>query len=152
MLTVKEMLELLERAKEELKRADHLMYVSLKYTRTVDVIKSLIERLINAFDFGVEALLKKAKVRDIPKIPRVKVEMLEKIHSSDEKIRQYMQLYLLLRDINKAPFERAMEFRRHVLLTAHLDDKEIEVDIDIAEDYVKATCEFIEYAERIIKG
>lgn len=146
------MLELLEKAKEELKRADHLMYVSLKYTRTVDVIKSLIERLINAFDFGVEALLKKAKVVDIPKIPRVKVEMLEKIYSSDEKIRQYMHLYFLLRDINKAPFERAMEFRRHVLMTAHLDDKEVEVDIDIAEDYVKATCEFIGYAEGIIKG
>ncbi len=146
------MSELLERAKEELKRADHLMYVSLKYTRTVDVIKSLIERLINAFDFGVEALLKKSKVSDIPKIPRVKVSMLEKVYSDDEKIRHYMQLYLLLRDINKAAFERAMEFRRHVIMTAHLDDKEVEVDIDIVEDYFKKTCEFIDYVESIVKG
>ena len=31
---------------EELKRVDHLVYVSLKYTRTVDVIRSIIDRLI----------------------------------------------------------------------------------------------------------
>ena len=37
----------LDKAKSELKRADHLIFVSLKYTRTVDVIRSIIERLIN---------------------------------------------------------------------------------------------------------
>lgn len=145
------MLELLDKAKDELKRADHLMYVSLKYTRTVDVIKSIIERLINAFDFGVGALLKKAKIKDIPPMPRVRVDILKKTYASDENIHQYMQLYILLRDINHAPFERAMEFRRHVTMTAHLSDKEIEIDIDIVEDYFKKTKEFIEYVESIIK-
>ncbi len=144
------MLELLDKAKEELKRADHLMYVSLKYTRTVDIIKSLVERLINAFDFGVEALLKKAKVKNIPNIPRVKVDILQKTQFYDEKVQQYMQLYLLLRDINKAPFERAMEFRRHVTMTAHLEDKEIEIDIDIIEDYFKKATEFIDFVESVL--
>ena len=40
--------ESIDKAKEELKRVDHLFFVSLKYTKTVDVIKSLIDRLINA--------------------------------------------------------------------------------------------------------
>ena len=47
----------LEDAREEMKRAEHLLYVSLKYTRTVDVIKSLIGRLINAIDATTDKLL-----------------------------------------------------------------------------------------------
>ena len=43
----------LDEAKEEIKRADHLIYISLKYTKTVDVIKITIQRLINAFDFAI---------------------------------------------------------------------------------------------------
>ena len=48
---------LIEPAREEMKRADHLLYVSLKYTRTVDVIKSLIERLFSTIDAITDALL-----------------------------------------------------------------------------------------------
>ena len=40
------MTENLENAKEELKRIDHLIYVTLKYTRTVDVLLSVVERMI----------------------------------------------------------------------------------------------------------
>jgi len=54
-------MEYLDEAIEELKRVDHLVYVSLKYTRTVDVIKSTVGRLINAFDFAVQQLLEHAK-------------------------------------------------------------------------------------------
>ncbi|MEK7201541.1 MAG: hypothetical protein AAB737_02820, partial [Patescibacteria group bacterium] len=56
--------DLIEGAKEDLKRADHSIYVTLKYTRTVDVIKNVIKRLINACDLAmIEALehLKKQK-------------------------------------------------------------------------------------------
>ncbi len=52
--------EFLETAQDELKRADHLMFVSLKYTRTVDVIKSIITRLKAAIDAGFEVLLQAA--------------------------------------------------------------------------------------------
>ena len=38
-------------AEKELKRVDHLIYVSLKYTRTVDVFKNIIKRLISTIDF-----------------------------------------------------------------------------------------------------
>ena len=36
--------DLVEGAKEELKRADHSIYITLKYTRTVDVIKNIIKQ------------------------------------------------------------------------------------------------------------
>ena len=43
-------------AVEEIKRVDHLVFVSLKYTRTVDVIKSVVDRIISALDFIFIAL------------------------------------------------------------------------------------------------
>lgn len=145
------MLESLDLAKEEIKRADHLMYVSLKYTRTVDILKSIIARLINAFNFGIDALLKKKKVRDIPTIPKIKLDLVRKNYP-DEDLKNFLQLYQLFREIDKASFERAREYRRHVTMTAHLDDKEIEVTIDIIEDYYGKTKEFIEYVESIVKN
>lgn len=146
------MLESLELAKEELKRADHLMYVSLKYTRTVDIIKSIVERLINAFNFSLDAMLKKKKVKDIPKIPRMKIDLVRKNYPEEENLASFLKLYQLFREIDKATFDRAREYRRHVTMTAHLDDKEIEVTIDIIEDYYAKTKEFIEYVESIVEN
>ena len=48
---------LVQDANNELKRADHMLYISLKYTRTCDVMQNIIKRLIAAFDFGIEAML-----------------------------------------------------------------------------------------------
>ncbi len=47
----------LDNALRELRKVDHLIYVSLKYTRTVDVLKHIIKRMISAFDFMMDALL-----------------------------------------------------------------------------------------------
>ena len=59
-----------EESREELKRADHLIFVSLKYTRTVDVIKHIVERLINCIDFAftglLDELVENGKIEEIP--------------------------------------------------------------------------------------
>jgi hypothetical protein len=41
-------------------RVDHLIFVSLKYSRTVDVIKSVIKRLISTYEIAMKALLENA--------------------------------------------------------------------------------------------
>ena len=94
--------DLEESAEQELKRADHLMYVTLKYSRTAEVIKSVIKRLINAYDFAVLEALKYLKVKNISDVPRKRVKQLE------EKMPQYKQdvkMYLLLRELDSAPFK-----------------------------------------------
>src|SRR3989344_6820681 len=112
------MFEALSNAKEELKRADHLLYVSLKYTRTVDVFKSLIQRLIDCYDFSIQSLLRfhkeKKKLGMIPGSPIAQAQSLKKLYSQDQSIQKHMDLYLLLRKINKAEYLKAKEFRRHV--------------------------------------
>ena len=73
------MREALFYASEELKRAEHLLYVSLKYTRTSDVMKSLIDRLIACFDFLIDGVVYKKEdegiLTNVPKSTFAKVEL-----------------------------------------------------------------------------
>tara|TARA_B100000315_G_C14457137_1_gene531948 strand:+ start:250 stop:711 length:462 start_codon:yes stop_codon:yes gene_type:complete len=144
-------LEYLDDAKEELKRVDHLIFVSLKYTRTVDVIISIIERILNCYEFIIDGLLQEAvdnnKLDTIPKTPVVKTELLLKFYGKDPVFKPYMDFYLLLRKVVRAKYERAREFRRHVTMTALVDEKEMEVNIDIISDYFKRMKEFVAHIE-----
>jgi len=149
-------LEALELAKKELKRADHLIFVSLKYTRTVDVIKNVILRLISVFDFGFEALLRKVvqekKLKEVPKLTRIRVDEIKKFYGQDAMIMAFVEFYLLLRKIDRASFDRKMEYRRHVTMTAELEGERIEITIDIISDYFERAKEFISYVEEIVVG
>ena len=148
------MQESLSNAQKEIGRADHLFHVTLKYTRTVDVLKSLIQRLINAMDFGIEALLRQCKEKKlvdiIPELPRLRIDILKKEFSDDPEIQRYVEFFMLLRKIEKARFDKAMEYRRHVTMTVHFDDKEAEITIDIIGDYFRKTKEFLNYVEDVI--
>lgn len=148
------MQESLSNAQKEIGRADHLFHVTLKYTRTVDVLKSLIQRLINAMDFGIEALLRQCKEKKlidiIPELPRLRIDILKKEFSDDPEIQKYVEFFMLLRKIEKARFDKAMEYRRHVTMTVHFDDKEAEITIDIIGDYFRKTKEFLNYVEDVI--
>lgn len=142
--------EAYDAAKAELRRAEHLIYVSLKYTRTVDVIKSIVERLINSVDQAAICLLKYKDIRDISRIPKIRIEQVKKEFEKDSKLTNYFDLYFLFRQIDRATFDRTLEYRRHVTMTAFLDDKEIEITIDIIEDYYSKTKEFLAYVENLI--
>ena len=106
----------LEEAREELKRADHIIYVSLKYTRTVDVIKNLVERLINCLDFIIDGLLDKAVeeklVAERPTNPGLKGNALKKAYG--DKFSEIIALYIQLRKISRAEYKKSSEYRRHV--------------------------------------
>ena len=112
----------LENVREEMKRADHLLYVSLKYTRTVDVLKSLLERLTNAIDAITDGLLdhaiEKKKIKEKPDNLGLKGELVKKAYKKDPIIAEMVDFNLTLKQINRAEFKRSREFRRHVTMTA----------------------------------
>ena len=148
--------ETLHNALSELKRADHSIFVSLKYTRTVDVIKNIIERLISTIDFGFELLLlhakKVKKIADVPPLPRLKIDAIRTLYADDPTIINFVEFYLKLKKIDKARFDRAQEYRRHVTMTAHLDEGPVEITIDIINDYFERTKEFIYHVKTVISG
>lgn len=145
----------LENAKEELKRVDHLIYVSLKYTRTCDVFKNIIERLISAIEFGIDAILQRLeeekKIFEAPTQPGAKCNAV-KDHVRDEKILQMIEFYLLLRQMKRADFSREREYRRHVTMTMVIEGKSTEVNIDSITQFYKDAKAHLEYVERYLKG
>ncbi len=143
----------LDVAKEEMKRADHLIFVSLKYTRTVDVLKSIVERLVNAFDASIIALLehavKKKRLEAVPQLLRQRIDLLKELYPDQEELQHFCELYLILRKIAKARVDRSQEYRRHVTMTAYVDNEQVEVTIDIITDYFEKTKEFVALIEKI---
>ena len=149
------MKESFDDAIQELKRVDHLFWVSLKYTRTVDIIKHVIDRLISCISFGLESLLKYAKekklVTDIPTNQGLRCDLLKKTFPDDEELLDHINFYLRLRKLSKAEFTRREEFRRHVTMIATIDKGEVvEVSIDsLKEDYDKIR-KFMTFVKKII--
>jgi len=146
---------LIENTESELKRADHLIYVSLKYTRTCDVFKSIVERLINAMDPMIDALLLKLeeekKITEKPSQPKAKIDIIRQKYEHAE-IKEFCDLYLLLRLINKAPFTRAREYRRHVTMTCHVEGKNMDVNIDNITEYYKKIKGYFDFIKGIVLG
>lgn len=146
------MKEYLTNSREELKRVDHLIYVSLKYTRTVDVIRSIIARMIAAIDCIIDGLVEKAKkegkTENIPTQHGLRVNIIREIYKEDEKIADMMDFYTSLKKIMRAPYTRAQEFRRHVKMTSKVDDKEEIVDIDKIHEHFDKIKDFVAYIEQ----
>jgi len=147
------MKESLMYAKEELKRIDHLIYVTLKYTRTVDVLLSVLDRMINSYGFIIETLLKYAKneglITEMPDTPIVQADLVKKTFDS-KNIKEHMKKYLLFRKLVRCEYEKTDEFRRHVTMKAVINGEKVEVNIDsVTEDFHQLK-KFIEYLQRKI--
>ncbi len=138
---------------EELKRADHLIFVSLKYTRTCDIIKHIIERLVSCADFMFDHLLSAAreqgKIQTIPTAPTAKAEEIKKLHKDDPKIQDFVEFYLFLKKITRSKFTRRQEYRRHVTMVCVVENNVIEINIDKIEEYFNKTKEFVDYVKEM---
>lgn len=149
------MRETLVEAYEELKRADHLLFVSLKYARTVDVIRNTIDRLIDAQELMLSALLELAiergQLESTPGSPLEKAQKIRALYPDDPKVRALVELHLLLRQISKAEFERFREYRRHVAMSVKLKSgRRLDVTIDLLHDYFSRTKEFFGYTKELL--
>jgi hypothetical protein len=149
------MSEYLDEAKVELRRLDHIIYVSLKYTRTVDIIRNALKRLIDAFSLIIEGILEynqeQKKIETIPPSPRAKADLVKELYQEDKKVQMYMSFYVFCRELIKAKYSKREEYRRHVTMIAELDNRTAEIDIDVLEDnFDHITKDFIEYAEHLL--
>lgn len=129
-----------EHAVDELKRVDHLVWVSLKYTRTVDVIKNILDRMVSSFEFIITGVLKEderqGKIFEVPTTPSGKLRDIKSLHGQDKDLMQLIDFYIFLRKLHNAEYSASREFRRHVTMTAKLPDGEVvEVNIDVISEY-----------------
>ncbi len=129
----------MERIIKEKISADHLLYVSLKYTKTCDVIINLLLRWKNMIDLAMDLLVEKAKKqkkwKPVPDAPRAKLLQLKKIYEKDELIRDTLSLYELFRDIEGLDKIRESEFRKGVNLKVTYRGEIININLDKLKEY-----------------
>ena len=119
--------------------ADHLLYVSLKYTKTCDVIINLLSRWKNMIEKGMARLIEKAKKerkwKPIPDAPRAKLIQLKQICAARSEVIQALELYELFRDIEKLEKVRENEFRKGVNLRVIYRGQVININLNQLKDY-----------------
>lgn len=129
--------------------ADHLLYVSLKYTKTCDVIINLLTRWKNMIDRGMDRLVAKAKKdkkwKPIPDAPRAKLIQLKRIYSRIPDITETLELYELFRDIDKLEKIRESEFRKGVNLKVTYKNEQIDINLLQLKEYAATLERFISY-------
>ncbi|MFH1972563.1 MAG: hypothetical protein ABIJ18_03750 [archaeon] len=135
----------------ELKRVDHLIYVTLKYTRTVDVIRTVIEKLIDTLNHKTndifEFQIDKKVVTAIPKVPLVRMKQLESFFPKDKKVKDIVDFYILMKKIYNTEFRAKEEYRKNVTLVT----KDEEVNIEKLKNYYQTTQDYIVYLNKLIE-
>ena len=127
--------------------ADHLLYVSLKYTKTCDVIINLLLRWKIMIDMALEKLVARAKKEKKWKkgldAPRAEVIQLKKIYADDPVISKTLNLYELFRDVEKLDKVRENEFRKGVNLRVTYKGEVVNINLDALKDYSQTLEKFI---------
>ena len=150
-------MEKMNEALEEMKRVDHLIYVSLKYTRTVDVILNILNRMVDAYALIVDALLEHAdeeeKLIGKPESAIERANVIKQVYKDDALIVDNMGLYILIRKLLRARhIERENEYRRHVTMKTIIDGREEIVNIDIITNYYLFEREFLIHTKNFLDG
>ena len=127
--------------------ADHLLYVSLKYTKTCDVIINLLSRWKNMINKGMDRLVEKAKKekkwKPIPDAPRARLIQLKKLYVNNKEISAVLELYELFRDMDKLEKIRENEFRKGVNLKVNYLGNIININLIQLKDYAQILERFI---------
>jgi len=127
--------------------ADHLLYVSLKYTKTCDVIINLLLRWRIMIEMAMDVLVanakKQKKWKPVPNAPRAKLVQLKKIYADDPVISETLNLYELFRDIEGLDKVRENEFRKGVNLRVNYRGEVVNINLDKLKEYAATLERFI---------
>jgi hypothetical protein len=137
----------MDRIIQEKISADHLLYVSLKYTKTCDVIRNLLIRWRKMIETSIDKIIthakKKKKISSIPTQPIKKIEIVKKLFKKDKDFLKVIEFYEMLRKIEELRIERIGEFRKNVCLRIFYQGKEINVNLEQLKIYAELLEKFI---------
>ncbi len=129
--------------------ADHLLYVSMKYTKTCDVMLNLLERWKSMIEMSIDALLDKIKKKKIitalPVAPKMKVLTLRDAFKKEPIVLETLDIYEFFKKIPDLEKIRESEFRKNVCLKILESGKEIRIDMDKLKEYSEALERFIKF-------
>ena len=146
--------EYLLEAKEELKRLEHIIYVSLKYTKTCDVIVNLLLRWKKMIETSIDEILKHAKKRkkisSVPTNPVKKIEEIRKLFKKDKNFIKVIDNYEMFRKIEELRKERIGEFRKNVTLKVMYKGEEVNINLEQLKIYAEELEKFISATKQFL--
>jgi len=136
--------------------ADHLFYVSLKYTKTCDVMVNLILRWRDMIEHSFDKLLldakKKKKIKAIPVAPKPRIEILKNLFKKEEDIMDVIGLYEVFRVIEDLKKSCENEFRKNVTLRLSYKGEIIQINMDTLKEYADILERFISYMKQFLSS
>ncbi len=134
--------------------ADHLLYVSLKYTKTCDVIVNLILRWRKMIETSIDEILKhakkKKKISSVPTNPVKKIEEVRKLFKKDKNFLKIIDTYEMFRKIEELKKERIGEFRKNVTLKVFYRGEEVNVNLEQLKIYAEELEKFISATKQFL--
>lgn len=134
---------------KEMKAAQHLLYVSMKYTKTCDVILNLIHRWQQMVEISIDHLMLKAKkkklIKEIPNAPKPKIDLALEVFKKEQIVVDTINLYSFFRRIGTFQQHREHEFRKNVALRVLTEEKEIVIDIEKMKEWQALLENFIKF-------
>jgi hypothetical protein len=147
---------MLEKIMKEKISADHLLYVSLKYTKTCDVILNLLRRWTVMIDDAITGLLeqlkKKKKIKAVPAAPRQRAELAKEEFKKIPEVIRAIELYEFFKRIDSLRTIRESEFRKDVRLKIYDGPKEIIINLDKLKEYYSILESFISYVKQFLSA
>jgi len=145
---------MLEEIIKEKTSADHLLYVSLKYTKTCDVILNLIARWKSLIELSFDALLEhqieKGKIPGMPTSPKQRIEFIKSYFKKNQEIQEVIPLYIFFKRIPDLEKTRSGEFRKNVNLKIIEQTKTTEINMEKLGEYTEVVEKFITQVKKIL--
>lgn len=134
--------------------ADHLLYVSLKYTKTCDVILNLLDRWRNMIEVCFDKLIQKkideGKIPHLPISPKQKIEFMKKYFKRNLAIQDTIPTYVFFRRVPNFKKDRFGEFRKNVNLRVSDNNKVTDINMDKLKEYYFLLEKFISEVKHLL--
>ena len=145
------MTEVLEKIIKEKISADHLLYVSMKYTKTCDVMINLLKRWKIMMDYAFDGILNHAKkkklIKKIPDAPKLRIDLVRETFKNDEAIIAALDGYMLFKLIDVLKKTKESEFRKGVCLRVMYKGEEVAINLDKLKEYAEIEENFINFVK-----
>lgn len=136
--------------------ADHLLYVSLKYTKTCDVITNLLLRWKEMIDLSIDTILKhakkKKKIKAVPTNPVGKIEEIKKLMKKDKNFLEVLEMHEMFKKIRELRKERIGEFRKNVTLRVFYKGNEVNINLEKLKEYADKVEKFISTTKHFLSS
>lgn len=144
----------MEKIIQEKTSADHLLYVSLKYTKTTDVILNLLDRWRSLIETSLDRVMEHAKkkkiIKSIPTAPKLKIDKAREVFKKYPDIIAAIDMLEFFKKVPQKERLRENEFRKNVTLKIMDKGEWLNIDIEKLKVYNEIIEKFIREVKQML--